>query len=573
MGVKLPDMAAGTAPTAASIFESVESGVSKTYTAAQIAIGASAIPVVETVAALRALPKTGNPCAHITGYYAAHDGGGGMYRYDSTDTTSSDNGGTIIVADDGGRWKMVNPVVVSTRQFGVKADWNGTTGTDDTAAWQKALNWAQTATNAGTYGSNSPWLGASAALYHPTGTSKITDALTATKKFSLIGEGQPEYSAGSRLYQATANKCHIIISPDAAGCSFSIEGMVFTGGAVAGTGDAIWIKAPVSGPGCNSLRILNNFFGNIQRFAINDEQGDDHRIEGNTFDVGAGATQAAIVLGTNTTANKVSNSRIAGNNFFQMTVRALLIYNVDGLQLHGNRQYNDGTFTTVFFADALNTAPKLVKNLSIKSNDFKYVSTLLGIDSSAGVAAGITIVGNDGVLLGAGAGETQPCIKLQGFVTDFLFSGNKLSGHWGGQYLYDDTVGTVTGALIANRLVATGGTVRALACANTTGRIVDNDITGFAVQSVSETLGTTGNALAPGTVNAVNSQTVTRTINGALVGDIVEIRTGTAAWPLSTGIYVQGYVSAANTVSLKYTNPTAGNIAQAEHDLTITVRR
>ncbi len=95
--------------------------------------------VVASIAGLRALLKTSaSKNAIVTGYYSAGDGGGGTYWYDSTDTTTADNGGTVIVASDGGRWKLVYSSFVTTKQFGAKADWNGTTGTDDTAAIQSA---------------------------------------------------------------------------------------------------------------------------------------------------------------------------------------------------------------------------------------------------------------------------------------------------------------------------------------------------------------------------------------------------------------------------------------------------
>ena len=93
--------------------------------------------VVSSIAALRALLKTGIGQARVTGYYAAGDGGGGQYFYDSTDTTSADNGGTIIVASDGGRWKMAPYAMYSPRQFGAKTD-----GTDASAAIQATMVWA-----------------------------------------------------------------------------------------------------------------------------------------------------------------------------------------------------------------------------------------------------------------------------------------------------------------------------------------------------------------------------------------------------------------------------------------------
>jgi hypothetical protein len=86
--------------------------------------------IVNSIAALRLLLKSGTPWAFATGWYAPGDAGGGQYYYDAADTTSADNGGTIIVAADGGRWKLATQGPVTARQFGAKGD--GVT--DDRAA-------------------------------------------------------------------------------------------------------------------------------------------------------------------------------------------------------------------------------------------------------------------------------------------------------------------------------------------------------------------------------------------------------------------------------------------------------
>lgn len=94
--------------------------------------------IVKTIADLKTITGTN---AEILGYYTAGDGGGGLFYWDST-STETDNGGTIIQATGvtTGRWKRVFSGFINVKWFGVKGDFNGTTGTDDTANIQNAIN-------------------------------------------------------------------------------------------------------------------------------------------------------------------------------------------------------------------------------------------------------------------------------------------------------------------------------------------------------------------------------------------------------------------------------------------------
>lgn len=79
----------------------------------------------------------------VLGYYSPGDGGGGVFRWDSTDTSTPDNGGTIIAPTTGlpGRWKRVYDGEVNARWFGVHPS-----KSDNTAELQAAINWVATDT-------------------------------------------------------------------------------------------------------------------------------------------------------------------------------------------------------------------------------------------------------------------------------------------------------------------------------------------------------------------------------------------------------------------------------------------
>lgn len=109
------------------------------------------------------------------GYYGALSGGGAIYDPDPSDTTTPDNGGTVIVCTGSGnlRYKLRLTANVDVKWFGAKGD--GTT--NDTAAFQAALNAVLVARTYNARGQNQIWV--------PKGRYRIETGLTAAA--SIIG--------------------------------------------------------------------------------------------------------------------------------------------------------------------------------------------------------------------------------------------------------------------------------------------------------------------------------------------------------------------------------------------------
>jgi len=97
--------------------------------------------VVNTINALKAVDKTKYTHCFVRGYYAAGDGGGGMYRYDSSDTSTVDDGGAVIVASDSARWKLIHNGTISIRQYGCRDYFQIGNLSGNEPLLQKAINY------------------------------------------------------------------------------------------------------------------------------------------------------------------------------------------------------------------------------------------------------------------------------------------------------------------------------------------------------------------------------------------------------------------------------------------------
>jgi len=155
--------------------------------------------VLSTVAELKlAVGKEQGDKAFIGGYYADGDGGGGDFYWDTV-SVEADNGGTIfqVTGTTTGRWKRIYSGSVSVKWFGAKGDWNGTTGTDDTSAFQNAIN----------------SLGAKGGVIMYDGKHLMDSALTINKSIAIKGSYIMPGVATSNAIANYADMSALIINP------------------------------------------------------------------------------------------------------------------------------------------------------------------------------------------------------------------------------------------------------------------------------------------------------------------------------------------------------------------------
>lgn len=521
--------------------------------------------VVSTIAALKALLKTGVGKAFALGYYAAGDGGGGQYWYDSTDTTSADNGGTIIVASDGGRWKLVLTGQVSVKQFGAKGDYNGTTGTDDTAAIQACINWVQANTNTGTYGSYSPSVG-TGVVYFPQGSYKVTAALVVTTKICIMGEGQTEFSYGSRITQVTANTDLFQIGASAGSTSFSVEKMVLRHNTAVGTGHLVNMVRSGGGT-VNSQRYIDCTFSQPQAMSLM-LAGDDIVIKNCLFDV---SQQSGNCIQIGTATMGCSNVRIEGCDFFNPTNSCIRLINFSGLTINGNTLTQpNGTTKTPYFIDGLTTTPTAAQDITVCGNTVRGPRTFVGISG----AVNLTITGNTVAEGGIGSGESSHMLAFSGTCVNVSITGNTFRGSYDTKNFYNDfSCTSITGVIASNSFQNDGGAGDALACTKHAGRILSNFYAGFVNRQMGEKRATTGAPVNPGLIAAGATFAFALTVTSATFGDTVDIGTISNAWVAQTGIDVRAFINNTNTIRVEYRNVTGGGITVAAHDIWAEVIR
>jgi len=170
--------------------------------------------VVETINDLRSLampPVTLSRSVTVLGYWAAGDGGGGLFAW-VLGITDSDDGGTIfattITGAPAGRWRRIYSGPLDVRWFGAVGDSNGKhgSGTDDTAAFNAAL--AAAATTGGE-------------VLVPIGLYRVTARLTVPPGVTIRGHASGFQGVGPMSAIVADHLDHALASVAPANGSFS----------------------------------------------------------------------------------------------------------------------------------------------------------------------------------------------------------------------------------------------------------------------------------------------------------------------------------------------------------------
>lgn len=457
-------------------------------------------------------------------------------------------------------FSMISGAFANVKDFGATGD--GTT--DDTAAIQAAINYAQN--NIVPPGLTVPSFGPGT-VYFPAGAYKVTDQLLVSYKISVVGEGQTEYSYGSRLFQTVVNKHLFVLNTATPGTSFSIEKMVLANTAGVGTGDLV--RVVKTSAYVNSQRYVDCTFAQPQSLALN-LTGDDIAIANCLFDVSQQSGNC-LQFGGTVAGQVASNVRITGCDFFNITGRVVGLINVSGFVMSGCNisQPNSTTRTPIIFdaqTDLVNA-----KNIAITGNAIEGARTLF---ASAGIE-NVTLSGNTVYRSGVGTGETQSMFNISGINTGLSITGNNFSGSYDTSQFYSDITASSVDGFIGNNVFSnTGGAGDCFASGLVfTGSMAENRTVAFANYQVSGKATTTGNAVSPGTIAALDIFQYTMSVIGAKVGDFVTVNIDESSDFLVAGITLKGFVSATNVVQLRYSNNSAGSIAVSAHDVNVLVTR
>ncbi|MFN7607821.1 MAG: glycosyl hydrolase family 28-related protein [Ralstonia sp.] len=240
--------------------------------AAGLAAALAATPAFDTIAALQAATISASTnVVTVNGYYAAGDGGGGLYK------RVADTGGLLAwqFRSNGAtvRWELVADRIINLRQFGAKGDLSQ----NDRPAIQAAIDFAQGRT-----------------IYVPTGFYRMDSGCNSSAPVNFIGDGKgagPGLMNSSGFSEFRANFTNPVLFDISSIYPSTFRNLSFSIAAAfqsSGAGSAISITAPVGNTTNNIIdncafnwfhrciyalnpaywTITNNYFKNWKDYAI-----------------------------------------------------------------------------------------------------------------------------------------------------------------------------------------------------------------------------------------------------------------------------------------------------------------
>ena len=452
---------------------------------------------------------------------------------------------------------------VSAAAFGAKGD----NVADDWAALQAAINFVQLHTRPDLYNSATPSLG-SIELFIPAGYYYVSQPLVIRYPIAIRGDGCAEFSRGTRITQAFVGDL-FSVNPISTGISVSFTDLTLISG-FGGAGGAQVNLLQNGTAAANSNRFVRVVFGQPQNLAVL-VRGDDTVFDTCVFDVSITGSTNSVQLGTSTVGEIASNVRFINCNWFNILGRC-----VTGVRYRDIVFSNcivsqpSSAFQTAYFFDGL--ATNQGDAVSISGN-FENVSNILSVNSSCRNFKLANVTGFNALssaahwILNNGAFDLSIfATRCRGFFNTGTYTiyaeGAACSGVSINGCSFENSGGTSANALAFNPL-----SISAL------NKVRNNLMINWPAQSVSETRASTGLLYAPGTVGASGSVTINRTIAGAKIGDSVEVFPVLGASFFPVGITVNCFVSAADTVSIRYSNNTATGVVVAAHDLVLECYR
>ncbi|MDN7825086.1 hypothetical protein QZN01_20755 [Burkholderia cenocepacia] len=339
--------------------------------------GASVGLVLSSIASLRQLSHWLSGAVFVTGYYSAHDGGGGAYQYDPNDTTSIDNGGTVIVAADGGRWKLQAIGPISVKQFGAHGD----NTTDDSGFFQTWINYLLSSGRGGYIPASQYLIGAQL---------KVDLSTASPDGVKIFGDGQQ--TSMLNMQSVSVSPAFLITGkPDSQGAGFYSS---FADFAIHGniTGTLLQLGPDDNSAALNAIEFRNLWVGNnstssnaigIQvnyvlgtKFdnvvAANNHAGDSWQICAAAFCTWIGGAATWGVNGMHLTYNRSLFGTIAGNVFIGIDFEENVGCNIkiDSANAHDNT-WTGGTHVyvpgTTYACDATQGQNNRIEHPSINA--------------------------------------------------------------------------------------------------------------------------------------------------------------------------------------------------------------